>query len=542
MRKLCLIVALVGGVVLAAQASAAPNHKTANAARTAGADWPGASAAEPMPAWFSYHRPAGFAVERKAIQVPMRDGIKLGCTLFAPKGPSSGRYPVIISGFWPYYSPQSFKWEAPLGQFFATHGYADLICAMRGTYTSGGRFPGWWMPLTTGDNYDLVEWAAGQRWSDGRVGEEGVSQAGVNTLKVAAARPPHLVAIAPQFAFKNAYLDYFYPGGIANDPSQSPAQGVTDYRGVSPQEQNAIWAAHPLDDAFWQQASVQSERIDVPTLMIGGWPDYMVTGDIGNYHAVPRNDMWLVMGDWEHGFEPEPLRESMLLAWFDHWLKRSGGALPSARVTSYEMSDRSGNRWAEMPSYPPPHTHTQRLNLTSAGGLDVAAGPSGTSQYAVAAQDGPAAVCFPPGTCDPTHDFADTDSKRLTFTSAPMPKALVVVGRPQVQLRGALSSTDGNLVVKVMDVAPDGQVHQISVGYLKASHRLSQSKAKPVVPSQMTNFVISVWPLDWQLAPGHSLRLSLTSGDSPKIAADAPSGTVTVATGQGGSYIEFLTR
>jgi xanthine dehydrogenase YagS FAD-binding subunit len=36
---------------------------------------------------------------------------------------------------------------------------------------------------------------------------------------------------------------------------------------------------------------------------------------------------------------------------------------------------------------------------------------------------------------------------------------------------------------------------------------------------------------------GHRMQISITSGDDPKVAPDAPSGTVTVATGQGTSYV-----
>jgi putative CocE/NonD family hydrolase len=138
--------------------------------------------------------------------------------------------------------------------------------------------------------------------------------------------------------------------------------------------------------------------------------------------------------------------------------------------------------------------------------------------------------------------MASADANRLTFTSTPFTRALDLIGNVQVHLRAALSANDGNIVVKVMDVGPDGTDHQISVGYLKASHRLSQSRPAPVTPGEQLDLDVTVWPTDWLLGPGHRLRISLTSGDLPKIAPDAPDGTVTVATGQGGSYIELSTR
>ncbi len=520
------------------------------ASKTVSARHESSSSPSAAPSWMSYQRPASASIVTSQIQVPTRDGTDLGCTMFRPAvggAPAPGKFPVIVSNFWPYYTRSQYGNPAqnPNAKFFAQHGYIDLVCSMRGTYNSSGTFPGWFMPSDVTDDYDIVEWAASQPWSSGRIGQEGASYGGINTLKAAAARPPHLVAIAPQFAFQDAYLGYFYPGGIPNDISQSPAQGVQDYRGTTPERQNATWSAHPLDDAFWQKASVPTDKINVPTLMIGGWLDYMLVGDIANYLSLPRSDGWLVMGPWEHATEPPATLEPMLLAWFDHWLKGLPDApLPSARVTSFEMSAHGGNGWTEMPSYPPADASSVRYDFNTDQTLAGTAGPAGTKSYVVNPHDGPPAICFPPGggPCDPTSDMAKADAKRLTFTSSPLNAAMVLVGSMEVHLRAALSATDGDLVVKVEDVAPDGTVHQASVGYLKASHRLSQSTPAAVVPNQPTDFVISVWPMDWRLPKGDRLRLSVTSGDYPKIAADAPSGTVTVATGQDGSFVDLIAQ
>ncbi len=320
---------------------------------------------------------------------------------------------------------------------------------------------------------------------------------------------------------------------------------MQDYRGTTPGQQNATWAAHTADDAFWQQASVPTGRINVPTLMIGGWLDYMVVGDIANYLSLPRSDAWLVMGPWEHAAEPPTTIEPMLLAWFDRWLKGLPDApLPSARVTNFEMSAQGGSGWTEMPSYPPVDASSVRYDLNTDQTLADTAGRRGTKSYVVNPHDGPPAICFPPGggPCNPASDVAKADAHRLTFTSSPLNSTTVLVGSMEVHLRAALSATDGNLVVKVEDVAPDGTVHQASVGYLKASHRLSQSAPTAVVPNQLTDFVVSVWPADWRFPKGDRLRLSITSGDFPKIAPDALAGTVTVATGQGGSFVDLIAR
>jgi predicted acyl esterase len=180
-----------------------------------------------------------------------------------------------------------------------------------------------------------------------------------------------------------------------NDPSQSPAGAVIDYRGVSPAKQQATWAAHPLDDAFWQRASVPATQINIPTLMIGGWEDYMVVGDIANFHDLHGPNAWLVMGPWEHNGQPPALRDSMLLAWFDHWLmQRSSAPLPSGRVTSFELTPSGTGSWTEMPSYPPPGTVSSSFTLNTDRTLGSTAGPSGSHSYRVNPKDGPPAICF----------------------------------------------------------------------------------------------------------------------------------------------------
>ena len=387
------------------------------------------------PSWMFYQRPttSGFVTSR--VRVPTRDGTQLGCVLFRPATgttPNTGRFPVIVSDLWPYYNAQQWLDPAqrPNAQFFAQRGYADLVCAVRGTYSSTGVFPGFFMPTDITDDYDMIEWAATQPWSNGMVGQEGTSYGAVSTLKAAAARPPHLVAIAPQFAFQDAYLGYFYPGGIPNDISQSPASGVTDYTGVTPAQQNAIWAAHPLKDAFWKQASVPTGRIKVPTLMVGGWDDYMVLGDIANYHSLPRGRAWLVMGPWQHGTESPSTIEPMLLAWFDHWLKHLPHApLPSARVTSFQMPEQVGG-WTTMHAYPPASAQPMRFDLNTDLTLGHSAGPAGTHTYVVNAHDGPPAICSPPGgnICVPTADMASADAHRLKFTTTPFTHPLNLIG------------------------------------------------------------------------------------------------------------------
>ncbi len=80
-----------------------------------------------------------------------------------------------------------------------------------------GRSPGHldlFSPRETRDLYECIEWAAGQPWSNGRVGLNGISFYAMNQWCVAALRPPHLTAICVWEGAGDFYRDAAYHGGI----------------------------------------------------------------------------------------------------------------------------------------------------------------------------------------------------------------------------------------------------------------------------------------------------------------------------------------
>jgi putative CocE/NonD family hydrolase len=76
------------------------------------------------------------------------------------------------------------SWEAPDPDWWAAQGYAVVNCDLRGAGTSDGVAE--LLSRQEGeDTYDMIEWAAGQPWSNGKVGMLGVSY-----LAISQWRPP----------------------------------------------------------------------------------------------------------------------------------------------------------------------------------------------------------------------------------------------------------------------------------------------------------------------------------------------------------------
>jgi predicted acyl esterase len=166
-------------------------------------------------AWWNYDRPATFDVATNDVMVPMRDGVMLICSLSRPANgtePAAGKFPGLVVEYTPYALIIGIMISE--AGFFAKHGYNALVCQVRGTGLSGGKWNYAGSSQDGLDAYDLIEWLATQPFSDGRMGQFGGSYGGFTSYQAAAEQPPHLLATAPMIPPGSLYHDVIYPGGI----------------------------------------------------------------------------------------------------------------------------------------------------------------------------------------------------------------------------------------------------------------------------------------------------------------------------------------
>jgi predicted acyl esterase len=175
---------------------------------------PAAPARAAGPAWSDYDRPATFAAtEDRDVPVTMSDGVVLRANVMRPD--DGGRHPVLL--IQTPYNKDGAVGAAFSGQsqYFVQRGYVVATVDVRGTGSSQGTWDSFG-PAEQRDGYELVEWAAAQPWSDGKVGLFGASYMGLNQLFTAAQRPPGLKAIFPIVPMGDAYRDIVFSGGDLN--------------------------------------------------------------------------------------------------------------------------------------------------------------------------------------------------------------------------------------------------------------------------------------------------------------------------------------
>ncbi|MGU3290850.1 CocE/NonD family hydrolase [Williamsia sp. M5A3_1d] len=275
------------------------------------------------------------------VGVPMRDGVVLRADVYRPAG--DGPWPVLVQRT-PYEKGSSISTLQMLDTYRAVRrGYIVVQQDIRGRHASDGE----WLPLASErfDGYDTVEWAAGIPGSNGKVAMFGGSYSGDTQWAAAAARPPHLVAIAPQVTWNRADDGLFYRGGALEHGlslwwtlSQSMAQyprDASDPEELSARLGRTAWDFDNLADVtYWELPSGDSpavartgqpdfgtqrgladpgvvaaadilDRIDdvaVPSLNVAGWFDVFCQGAIDNYVAARAagNETRLIIGPWEH--------------------------------------------------------------------------------------------------------------------------------------------------------------------------------------------------------------------------------------------------
>jgi hypothetical protein len=133
-------------------------------------------------------------VVAKDVMIPMRDGIRLATDIHRPARDGElveGQFPTIVC-ITPY--DKSERRYVEIADFFVPHGYVVVLQDMRDRHRSEGTKEYFHVvtPHTGEDGYDTIEWIAAQRWSNGRTGMVGSSYAGINQVRTALERPPHL--------------------------------------------------------------------------------------------------------------------------------------------------------------------------------------------------------------------------------------------------------------------------------------------------------------------------------------------------------------
>jgi putative CocE/NonD family hydrolase len=490
-----------------------------------------------------------YEVERTAhTWIPLTDGTRLAARLWRPR--TDEPVPAILE-YLPYRKGDSMAArDEPIGTWFAGHGYAYARVDLRGTGDSDGLITDEYAPQEQDDGLEVIAWLAAQPWCTGAVGMIGISWGGFNGLQLAARRPPALRAVISMCSTDDRYADdVHYDGGCLLAWDMVPWHAVMLSLNALPPDPATVgdawretwlarlegtppflttWMTHQRRDDYWRHGSVCEDygAITCPVYIVGGWAD-------GYTNAIPRVLAGLpgvrkgLIGPWPHswpntadqgpriGFLQEALR------WWDRWLKEEPNGIddePMLRAWLQEPAvagelhlDRPG-RWVSEPSWPPPSVEPSHLILGADGSLAEDA-PAGTLRHRGLQRHGAFAGTWCPygPEADLPPDQREEDALCLTFETESLPERLELLGHPRIGLRVAADRPVAFVIARLCDVAPDGTSTLISRGASNLTHRHGHDEPSPLTPGTPVDVEIELDVLGQAVAPGHRLRLAVSS-------------------------------
>jgi uncharacterized protein len=487
------------------------------------------------------------AYERATVRIPMTDGVRLAADVYRPS--SGERLPCILVRT--PYGRESGMDAWMLTWLTDVLGYAVVLQDTRGRHDSEGVdsvyfSDGWGVRR---DGYDTVEWLAAREWSNGRVGMFGASALGIAAYLAAGAAPPHLKCVVAIVSASNLYEDAVFYGG---EYQRALVDGWLAEIGDSDlipffRDHSSFGPAYDIVNL-----TARFDSVRVPILHVGGWHDIFIQGTLNAFSGIQRSgrpgaagNQALLVGPWVHDILDERCGGLVfpgsaasaflvdLMAWFDVWLRVNSNRILYPVVRYYLMGDADrtagpGNRWISAAAWPPAvEIRSYRL---AAGGVLRTGTPGADDPPDVFEYDpsdpvptiGGRNLNLPAGSMDQRPAEARPDV--LVYETDVLSDSVVVTGRVTVRLWAASDGPDTDFSAKLCDVYPDGRSMLVADGIVQARHRNSLSAEEFLVPDVPEPFAIDLWSTAIAFAPGHRIRLDVSSSNWPRFETNPNTG------------------
>ena len=311
------------------------------------------------------------------------------------------------------------------------------------------------------------------------------------------------------------------------------------------------WTAHRANTGYWQQWRIADsyDTLAVPAFHIGGWFDIFLAGTLRNFQGLAKAGnapQKLLIGPWAHSsydrylgaLEFGPLGPANFSGavldgnrWLDRHLRGDEAVDTGPAVRYFVMG---ANEWRTADAWPPEGSVTERWYLHSEGSANSLRG-NGQISHEKPAGDEPSDVfLYDPARPVPTvggntlmtsirqpgpWDQREVEQRDdvLVYTSAPLTKPLTVAGPVLVHLTATTDGPDTDWTAKLVDVFRDGKAVNLCDGIIRARYRDSREQATLLTPGEVVAYTIDLVATAHQFAPGHCLRVEISSSNFPRF-------------------------
>jgi putative CocE/NonD family hydrolase len=192
------------------------------------------------------------------------------------------------------------------------------------------------------------------------------------------------------------------------------------------------------------------------------------------------------------------------------------------------------NEWRTAPAWPVPGLVTAEYFLHSNGSARSRQGDGWLSGEAPGEEPGDTFIYDPedpmptvggsdccwgtedenPGSLD--QSAIELRDDMLVYTSAELESPVEVIGAGELVLYLSTDVLDTDVVVKLVDVFPDGRAFNIQEMILRARYREGIARPELLQPGQVYQLRIRLSPSAHVFLPGHRIRLDITGSNFPR--------------------------
>ncbi|WP_242182570.1 CocE/NonD family hydrolase [Sphingomonas sp. CARO-RG-8B-R24-01] len=438
------------------------------------------------------------------------------------------------------------------------------------------------------DTIDWLVNKANLPQSNGRVGMIGSSYEGFTVAMALLHPHPALKVAAPQSPMVDGWMgdDWFHYGafrlpnigwlgsqtGYKGAGKSPPSGGYDDYDNFrtisagdwakkSGYDQLPYWnrmVQHPAYDSFWSGQALDTllaaSPSNVPTLWEQGlWDHEDMWGGIHAYEALVKaghqSNNYLVMGPWRHsqvnrdgrtlgpltwnGDTAQQYREDMVLPFFNQYLKDG----PAVTLPAAAIYNTGANHWDSFPKWPLScdkgcDTPLTPLYLQADKGLGFQRAANGGDSYVSDPANPvpylPRPINFEDGRWGDwlVSDQRSVDGRTdvMSYSTPVLTKTVKVSGVPWADIFAKTTGSDGDVVVKLIDVYPDevasnpkmgGYQLAISLDIFRGRYRDSFAKPTAIPANKTQEYRFRLPAVNHEFLPGHKIMVQVQSSLFP---------------------------
>nr|WP_235785697.1 CocE/NonD family hydrolase [Sphingomonas sp. PR090111-T3T-6A] len=317
-------------------------------------------------------------------------------------------------------------------------------------------------------------------------------------------------------------------------------------------------SAHPAYDAFWQYQAldkqVAAHPSTVPTMWLQGlWDQEDMYGAVHSWEALKAKGMaannHLVMGPWYHsqvnraaetlgplkwkGDTAADFRKDVLIPFFNTYLKDRKPAEPTPPVLIYNPAENHWDKFADWPGAPSLTPLYLQANAGLAFDRPAAAGEAAEDSYvsdpAKPVPFLPTPVAFSDRSRWTTwlvqdQRFVSNRTDVLSYQTPVLDHAVTLQGAPIADIFAKTTGTDGDFVVKIIDVYPAAVPEQpemsgyqlpISLDIFRGRYRNSFSDPTPIPAGEVQEYKFRLPTVNYVFKPGHRIMVEIQSSLFP---------------------------